>query len=115
VTKVATNSHPAIRAVLLDEMSVGPPCATPGECSIDAFYQRLRTAGTGDVQLVEAPDPAGGGMLTLAVDDLPAHVDDVRERGDEVEPIDDTTSDKVLFVTVTDPDGNAVTLVEQRI
>ena len=54
-------------------------------------------------------------MLTLAVDDLPAHVDDVRERSVEVEPIDDTTSDKVLFVTVTDPDGNAVTLVEQRI
>jgi catechol 2,3-dioxygenase-like lactoylglutathione lyase family enzyme len=72
-------------------------------------------AGTGDVQLVEAPDRAGGGLLTLTVADLPAHVDDVRERGVEVEPIDDTTSDKVLFVTVADPDGNAVTLVEQRI
>jgi hypothetical protein len=30
-------------------------------------------------------------------------VDDVRERGVEVEPIDDTTSDKVLFVTVAGP------------
>jgi hypothetical protein len=28
--------------------------------------------------------------------------------------VDDTTSDKVLFATVTDPDGNAIKLVEER-
>jgi hypothetical protein len=28
--------------------------------------------------------------------------------------MDDATSDKVLFATVTDPEGNAITLVEQR-
>jgi methyl coenzyme M reductase subunit D len=33
---------------------------------------------------------------------------------DVVLKIDDTTSDKVKFGTVTDPDGNAVTLVEPR-
>lgn len=28
--------------------------------------------------------------------------------------MDDTTSDKVRFATLTDPEGNAITLVEQR-
>jgi hypothetical protein len=27
---------------------------------------------------------------------------------------DDTTSDKVLIATVSDPEGNAITLVQQR-
>ena len=28
--------------------------------------------------------------------------------------LDDSTSDKVLFASVTDPDGNAITIVEVR-
>jgi glyoxylase I family protein len=69
---------------------------------------------TGDVQLVEDADRAGGGLLTLSVDDLQTHVEEIRQRGVEVRAIDDTTSDKVLFVTVTDPEGNSVTLVAPR-
>jgi hypothetical protein len=38
----------------------------------------------------------------------------LRERGLDAGAMDDTTSDKVMFATVTDPDGNAITLVEQR-
>lgn len=71
-------------------------------------------ADTGDLQLVQDPDRAGGGLVTLTVDDLREHVAGIAERGVEIGPIDDSTSDKVLFVIVTDPDGNAVTLVESR-
>jgi hypothetical protein len=38
----------------------------------------------------------------------------LRERGLDPGAMDDTTSDKVLFATVTDPEGNAITLVGQR-
>jgi hypothetical protein len=38
----------------------------------------------------------------------------LRERGLDSDTMDETTSDKVLFATVTDPEGNAITLVEQR-
>jgi hypothetical protein len=36
------------------------------------------------------------------------------ERGLDAGPLDDTTSDKVLIATASDPEGNAITLVEQR-
>ena len=35
-------------------------------------------------------------------------------RGGPETALDDTTSDKVLFATLTDGDGNAVTVVEVR-
>ena len=38
----------------------------------------------------------------------------MRERGLDAGPLDDTTSDKVLITTASDPEGNANTLVEQR-
>ena len=38
----------------------------------------------------------------------------MRERSLDPGGLDDTTSDKVLIATVTDPEGNAITLVEQR-
>jgi hypothetical protein len=41
-------------------------------------------------------------------------LDALRERGLDPDAMDDTTSDTVLFATVTDPEGNAITLVEQR-
>lgn len=71
-------------------------------------------AGSGAIQLVEDADRAGGGLITLAVDDLERHVGELRERGLSPEAIDSETSDKVLFATVADPEGNAITLVEQR-
>ena len=38
----------------------------------------------------------------------------MRERGLDAGELDDTTSDKVLIATTTDPEGNEITLVQQR-
>ena len=38
----------------------------------------------------------------------------VHVAGTDFGPLDDTTSDKVLFAMVSDPDGNAVTIVQRR-
>jgi predicted enzyme related to lactoylglutathione lyase len=69
---------------------------------------------SGAIQLVEDADRAGRSLLTLGVDDLNRELLTLRERGLDPGSMDDTTSDKVLFATVTDPEGNAITLVEQR-
>jgi predicted enzyme related to lactoylglutathione lyase len=69
---------------------------------------------SGVIQLVEETERAGRSLLTLGVDDLDRELVTLRERGLDPGTMDDTTSDKVLFATVTDPDGNAITLVEQR-
>jgi predicted enzyme related to lactoylglutathione lyase len=65
-------------------------------------------------QVVQDDNRAGRSLLTLDVDDLKQELGGLRERGLEPGAMDDTTSDKVLFATVTDPEGNAITLVEQR-
>ena len=69
---------------------------------------------TGVIQVIEDDDRAGSGLLTLSVDDLEAHVAGLEERGLTPSAIDDKTSDKVLIATIADPEGNAITLVEQR-
>jgi hypothetical protein len=69
---------------------------------------------SGAIQVVQDADRAGGALLTLGVDDLEGELGGLRERGLDPGAMDDTTSDKVLFATVTDPEGNAITLVEQR-
>jgi predicted enzyme related to lactoylglutathione lyase len=71
-------------------------------------------AQNGAIQLVEDADRAGRSLLTLDVGDLDRELVTLRERGLDPAAMDDTTSDKVLFATVTDPEGNAITLVEQR-
>lgn len=68
----------------------------------------------GVVQLVASAEQAGRSLLTLDVDDLEQELDLLRERGLDAGALDDTTSDKVLIVAATDPEGNAITLVEQR-
>jgi predicted enzyme related to lactoylglutathione lyase len=68
----------------------------------------------GVLQVVEDAARAGRSLLTLGVDDLKQELSVMRDRGLEHGAVDDTTSDKVLFATVTDPDGNAITLVEER-
>jgi predicted enzyme related to lactoylglutathione lyase len=68
----------------------------------------------GVIQVVEDPERAGRSLLTLGVDDLKRELTILGERGLEPGAMDDKTSDKVLFATVTDPEGNAITLVEQR-
>lgn len=71
----------------------------------------LGPAGT--VQLVLDPDRAGGGLLTLQVDDITAVAGRLRAAGIAFE-VDATSSERVAFGTATDPDGNAVTLVEAK-
>jgi predicted enzyme related to lactoylglutathione lyase len=66
------------------------------------------------VQLVADADRAGRSLLTLDFDDLEAELAAMHERGLKTSPLDDTTSDKVLIATASDPDGNAITLVQQR-
>jgi hypothetical protein len=68
----------------------------------------------GVIQLVEDADRAGRSLLTLEVDDLRQELITLRERGLDPGGFDDATSDKVLFATVTDADGNTITLVGQR-
>jgi predicted enzyme related to lactoylglutathione lyase len=69
---------------------------------------------SGAIQLVEDADRAGRSLLTLGVDDLRAELAELGERGLDPGAMDDATSDKVLFATVTDPEGNVITLVEER-
>jgi predicted enzyme related to lactoylglutathione lyase len=69
---------------------------------------------TGVIQVIQDADRSGGGLLTLSVDDLEQDVAELGERGLAPDAIDDATSDKVLFAQLTDPDGSAITLVEQR-
>jgi hypothetical protein len=68
----------------------------------------------GVVQLVASAERAGRSLLTLEVDDLAHELAAMRDRGLDAGPLDDTTSDKVLIATTTDPEGTEVTLVEPR-
>lgn len=68
----------------------------------------------GVVQLVASAERAGRSQLTLEVDDLAHELGAMRERGLDAGRLDDTTSDKVLIATTTDPEGTAITLVEPR-
>jgi hypothetical protein len=74
-----------------------------------------RFPGTGTIQVVQDAERAGKALLTLSVRDLAAFVAALEERGLGPVPVDDTTSTKVLFTTINDPEGNAVTLVEPRV
>lgn len=68
----------------------------------------------GLIRLFASSDRAGGSALTLDFSELEQELVAMRERGLDPGDLDDTTSDKVLIATVTDPEGNAITLVEQR-
>jgi predicted enzyme related to lactoylglutathione lyase len=68
----------------------------------------------GVVQLVASPERAGQSLLTLDFEDLKQELAAMQDRGLDAGPLDDTTSDKVLIATISDPEGNAITLVEQK-
>lgn len=71
--------------------------------------------GTGGVlQVAQDAERAGRSLLTLDVDDLRSELAVLKERGLDPGAMDDTTSDVVLFATVSDPEGNAITLIEER-
>ena len=68
----------------------------------------------GVVQLVASGERAGRSLLTLDFTDLRQELTAMQDRGLDTGPLDDATSDKVLIATTTDPEGNAITLVQQR-
>ena len=86
-----------------------PPDALP----MQGLAERHIPAG-GVVQLVASADLAGRSLLTLDVNDLRQELAAMRGRGLDAGALDDTTSDKVLIAATTDPEGNEITLVQQR-
>ena len=90
------------------ELLFGRP---PDELPMEGLAEWHVPSG-GVVQLVASAERAGRALLTLA--DLEQELAAMRDRGLDAGPLDDTTSDKVLIATTTDPEGNAITLVEQR-
>ncbi|KGH47211.1 glyoxalase [Modestobacter caceresii] len=69
-----------------------------------------RVTDTGWVQVHVDADRPGRALLNLAVDDLAAHLDELRSRG--LSPGEVQTASKgVQLASVTDPDGNVVTLI----
>lgn len=68
----------------------------------------------GTIQLVADRQRAGGSLATPWVADARREIDELTTRGGPAIDLDDTTSDNVLFATITDPDGNAITVVEVR-
>lgn len=65
----------------------------------------------GTVQLVLDADRAGGSVITLHVPDIADVQAELAERGIDLR-YDDTTSTKVKFGQLVDPDGNSITIVE---
>lgn len=86
-----------------------PPDATPMEGLAEWHF-----ASGGVVQLVADDSRAGRSLLTLDLDDLDGELTAMRERGLDLGHLDDTTSDKVLIASASDPEGNAITLVQPR-
>ena len=68
-----------------------------------------RLAENGWLYVVEDPDRAGRGLLTLLVDDLDAELARVSARGIEASSTE-TIPGKVRKAELEDPDGNRVTL-----
>jgi glyoxylase I family protein len=67
--------------------------------------------GSGALQLVADADRAGGSLTTLQVSGLVADADQLRNHGIDVGDLTDTSAG-AAFVTITDPDGNGVTIVD---
>jgi predicted enzyme related to lactoylglutathione lyase len=88
--------------------------ARPADAEPMAGLAEWHTPG-GVLQLVADERRAGGSLVTLHVADARTALAELEARGGPSVELDDTTSDKVLFATVPDADGNAVTLVEARV
>lgn len=62
-------------------------------------------AEAGWIYVIEDPEHAGGGLITLVVEDLDAELTPLRDRGVDVELM---TEGRVRKAVVTDPDGNTI-------
>jgi catechol 2,3-dioxygenase-like lactoylglutathione lyase family enzyme len=87
--------------------------ARPADAEPMAGLAEWRTPG-GTLQLVLDEQRAGGSLVTVWVPDARSALAGLASRGGPEAELDDTTSDKVLFAELTDPDGNSVTVVEVR-
>lgn len=66
----------------------------------------------GGIQLFADADHAGTGRVTIAVDDVDAHMAGIADRGlDRVVP-QDTESGQFRVAVVADPDGNTLTFAQ---
>src|SRR5579872_5903981 len=72
-----------------------------------------RVADTASVYVLADPARAGGGIVTLVVDNLDAHRVDLSGRGITLGAVE-TVGEAGRKSTVIDPDGNAVSFVELR-
>lgn len=63
------------------------------------------------VQVVEDEKRGGSSSLALVVPELAAELGELRERGFDF-PLPQTVPDFIRYVTLTDPEGNQITLVE---
>jgi predicted enzyme related to lactoylglutathione lyase len=70
--------------------------------------------GGARLQLVEEPDRAGKSTVTLVLDDVRTYYEELNKRGLTPDALDETTSEKVLFGSIADPEGNQIALVELR-
>lgn len=64
----------------------------------------------GWAQVFHDPQRAGSGLLNLAVDDLDAHLGELRARGLHPEPVLDAAKG-VRLSTLIDPDGNLIRVI----
>lgn len=64
--------------------------------------------GGARLQLVEDSDRRGKSTVTLVLDDIKAYCDELEERDLTPEALDETSSDKVLFSFIADPEGNRI-------
>jgi predicted enzyme related to lactoylglutathione lyase len=87
--------------------------ARPADAEPMAGLAEWHTPG-GVLQLVLDKERAGGSLVTLWVPDARGALSDLAARGGPEAELDETTSDKVLFANLSDPDGNAVTVVQVR-
>lgn len=67
--------------------------------------------GGGSIQVALDPDRAGRSTVTLAVDDLDAHVVALSARGLDAAATD-TASGLFRIATITDPEGNAINFAQ---
>lgn len=72
-----------------------------------------KAAGAGWVYVVRDPGRAGHGLTTMAVADLDRAVGELATRGVDAGPIE-SVGDAGRKATLTDPDGNAISLIEVR-
>jgi hypothetical protein len=85
----------------------------PSDAQPMAGLAEWHTPG-GALQIVLDEQRAGGSLVTVWVADARGALAGLRSRGGPEVELDDTSSDKVLFASLQDPDGNEVTVVEVR-